>query len=71
MTKPRMPKIDADGESPMTSDGERLDGVQIVGAVTSVENHPGAGVLNKKKTNASNSTVTELSREKWLTETRF
>ena len=51
MAEASMPKIDADGESPRSSGGRRrLDGVEVAETITSVEDHPGASVLNRKTT---------------------
>ena len=50
MSKTSMPKIDAGGESAGSGagGGRRMDGIQVAGALTSVEHHPGTGVLNRK-----------------------
>jgi hypothetical protein len=50
MSKTSMPKIDASGESTWSGagGGGRLDGIEVAGALTSVEHHPGTGVLNRK-----------------------
>jgi hypothetical protein len=50
MSKTSMPKIDASGESARTGagGGGRLDWIQVAGTLTSVEHHPGTGVLNRK-----------------------
>ena len=47
-----------------------MDRVELVGVVTSVEHHPGTGILNKKPT-MLNSTVIGFSRVRELTETTF
>jgi hypothetical protein len=50
MSKTSMPKINACGESTRcgAGGGRRHHWIQIIGALTSMEDHPGAGVLNRK-----------------------
>ena len=50
MAETSMPKVDAGGERPRCSvrGGRRLNGVQIAGTLTAVQNHPGTGVLYRK-----------------------
>ena len=49
MAEASVPKINADGESPRSNGGRRrLDGVQVAETITSVEDHPGASILNRK-----------------------
>ena len=53
MTQACMPEIDANGESDRCGGGgrRRMHRIKLVGAVTSVEHHPGSSVLDRK-TNA-------------------
>lgn len=50
MTKTSVPKIDASGEGGWTGGGGGggVHRVELVGAITSVENHPCTGVLHRK-----------------------
>ena len=51
MTQASMPKIHSGGESDRgggSGGGGRVNRVELVGAVTSVEHHPRASVLNRK-----------------------
>ena len=50
MTKTSMPKVHSSRKRHGCSDGGcgGVDRVEIVGAVTSVEHHPGTGILNRK-----------------------
>jgi hypothetical protein len=50
MTKTGMPKVDAGGEGGGASDGcgGGVHRVELVRAITSVQNHPSAGVLHRK-----------------------
>ena len=53
MTQASVPKIHTDGESDRgggSGGGGRVNQVELVGAVKSVEYHPGASVLNRKTT---------------------
>ena len=73
MTQASVPKIHSGGESDRGGGGGGCGGVnrvELVGAVTSVEYHPGASVLNRKP-HSSNLTVTGFSCVRERTETRF
>jgi hypothetical protein len=50
MAKTSVPKVDAGRERPRcsVSGGRRLNGVQVAGTLTAVQNHPGTGVLYRK-----------------------
>ena len=50
MAETSMPEVDASGEGGWTSGGggRRVHRVELVGAITSVENHPCTGVLHRK-----------------------
>jgi hypothetical protein len=50
VSKTSMPEVNASGEGTRTDagGGRRLDRIQADGALTSVEYHPGTGVLNRK-----------------------
>ena len=53
MTQASMPKINSGGESDRgggSGGGGGVNRVELVGAVTSVEHHPRASVLNRKTT---------------------
>ena len=53
MTKTSMPKIDTGSEGGWTggSGGGGMHRAELVGAITSVENHPCTGVLHRKTNN--------------------
>jgi hypothetical protein len=50
MTKTGMPKVDASGEGGRTRGGSGggVHWVELIGAITVVENHPSTGVLHRK-----------------------
>jgi hypothetical protein len=50
MTETSMPKVDASSEGGRTRGGSGggVHWVELVGAITAVENHPGTGVLHRK-----------------------
>ena len=51
MTQASMPKIHSGGANDMgggSGGGGGVNRVELVGAVTSVEHHPGTGILNRK-----------------------
>ena len=52
MTQASVPEVDASGESNRLGGGGGgwVDWVELVGAITSVEHHPGTGVLDRKTT---------------------
>ena len=50
MSQASVPKIHTDGEGDRrgVGGGGRVDRIKLVGAITSVEHHPGTGILNRK-----------------------
>ena len=71
MSQPSMPKVHRGGESDRSGCGSGgVHRVEAVRAVTSVEHHPGTGVLNRK-THFVNSTVIGFSRVRERTEQRL
>ena len=52
MSQASVPKIHTDGEGDRRGGGGGgwVDWVELVGAITSVEHHPGTGVLDRKTT---------------------